>query len=363
MGFWGSAVENLVNENFWRGKRVLITGHTGFKGSWLSLWLSQYSTVIKGLSLPISDKNYLYNRINLNHLKVDETFSDIRDYSQVRRVISEFNPEIIFHMAAQPIVTHSYTDPVETFTTNILGTINILEAVRAENTKTTIVNITTDKCYENKEWIWPYREIDSLGGQDPYSASKACSEIITHSYRSSFSEKNSLFAIASARAGNVIGGGDMSEDRLVPDFLKALKSNKSITLRNPNSIRPWQFILDPISGYLQLAQALYSNPMEFSSAWNFGPSEEAKSVGYVIQRLIDLSEAKSYKLLKKTSQPHEEKSLMLDSARARTLLNWRSKLDLRSCLEWTMDWHHASTEQTDMTEFSVSQIQRYCEIG
>ena len=356
-------MENLVNQEFWRGKRVLITGHTGFKGCWLSLWLSQYSAIIKGFSLPISDKNYLYNKLKTDQLRIDETFADIRNYSEVKRVISEFNPEIIFHMAAQPIVTHSYTDPVETFTTNILGTINILEAVRAENTNTTIVNITTDKCYENKGWIWPYREIDSLGGQDPYSASKACSEIITHSYRSSFSEKNTPFAIASARAGNVIGGGDMSEDRLVPDFLKALRSNKSITLRNPNSIRPWQYVLDPISGYLQLAQALYSNPMEFSSAWNFGPSEEAKSVGYVIQTLIDLSGAKSYKLLKKTSQPHEEKCLMLDSSRAKTILNWRSKLDLRSCLTWTMDWHYASAEQNDMTEFSISQIQRYCEIG
>ena len=264
-------------------------------------------------------------------------------------------------MAAQPIVRYSYTEPVETFTTNILGTLNILEAVRSEKTNSTIINITTDKCYENKNWIWPYRENESLGGQDPYSASKACSEIITHSYRNSFSENNSLFAIASAREGNVIGGGDKSKDRLVPDFLKALDANKSITLRNPQAVRPWQFVLDPIAGYLQLAQALYSNPKKFSSAWNFGPLDEAKSVGDVIDILSELSGSKAYKL-EKASQPHENIYLSLDSSKARTLLNWRSKLDLRSSLSWTMNWHQKSTEQSDMTAFSLSQIKRFSDL-
>ena len=354
-------MENLVDQNFWRGKRVLITGHSGFKGSWLSLWLSQYSAVLSGISLPIGDENFLYNRINTDYLSRNETFVDIRDYSKIREVIAEFSPEIIFHMAAQPIVRYSYTEPVETFTTNILGTLNILEAVRSEKANTTIINITTDKCYENKNWIWPYRENESLGGQDPYSASKACSEIITHAYRNSFSENNSLFAIASARAGNVIGGGDKSKDRLVPDFLKALDANKSITLRNPQAVRPWQFVLDPIAGYLQLAQALYSNPKKFSSAWNFGPLDEAKSVGDVIDILSELSGSKAYKL-EKASQPHENIYLSLDSSKARTLLNWRSKLDLRSSLSWTMNWHQKSTEQSDMTEFSLSQIKRFSDL-
>ena len=259
-------MENLVNQEFWAGKKVLITGHTGFKGSWLGLWLSQYSAILKGFSLPVTNKNYLFNRVKTDHFQSNKTAVDIRNFSEVRREIADFGPDIIFHLAAQPIVRRSYTDPIETYTTNVLGTLNVLEAVRTENAKTTIINITTDKCYENKQWIWPYRENESLGGNDPYSASKACSEIITQSYRNSFSEKSSLFALASARAGNVIGGGDMSDDRLVPDFLKALDSNKSITLRNPKAVRPWQFVLDPISGYLQLAQALHSDPKKFSSA-------------------------------------------------------------------------------------------------
>jgi len=354
-------MENLVDQNFWRGKRVLITGHSGFKGSWLSLWLSQYSAIISGISLPISDKNFLYNRLNTNYLNCNETFVDVRDYSKVRSAIADFCPEIIFHLAAQPIVRLSYEEPVETFTTNILGTLNILEAVRTENAKTTIINITSDKCYENKKWIWPYRENESLGGKDPYSASKACSELITHSYRNSFSENSSLFGLASARAGNVIGGGDSSNDRLVPDFLQALKLNKPITLRNPQAIRPWQFVLDPIAGYLQLAQALYSNPEKFSSAWNFGPSDEAKSVSHIVGILSELTGSKSYELEKQT-QPHEELCLSLDSSKAKTLLNWRSKLDLRSGLNWTMNWHKKSIEQSDMTKFSVSQIKRFSDL-
>lgn len=354
-------MENLVNPNFWNGKRVLITGHTGFKGSWLGLWLSQYSAVLKGFSLPVSDNNFLFNRINTDHFVPNYTFADVRDYSAVKRVISDFAPDIIFHMAAQPIVRLSYSDPADTFTTNVLGTLNILEAVRAEKANTTIVNITTDKCYENKKWIWPYRENDSLGGRDPYSASKACSEIITHSYRSSFSENCSIFSIASARAGNVLGGGDMTEDRLVPDFFRALESNKPLNLRNPKAIRPWQFVLDPISGYLQLAQALYSNPSKFASAWNFGPVDESKSVGYLIETLSEITGAMPY-TIEKEMQPHEEMSLMLDSSKAKRLLNWRCKLDLESCLSWTVDWYHNSIKETDMTEFSLSQIERYLEI-
>ena len=354
-------MENLVNPNFWNGKRVLITGHTGFKGSWLGLWLSQYSAVLKGLSLPVSNNNFLFNRINTDHFVPNYTFADVRDYSAVKRVISDFAPDIIFHMAAQPIVRLSYSDPADTFTTNVLGTLNILEAVRAEKANTTIVNITTDKCYENKKWIWPYRENDSLGGRDPYSASKACSEIITHSYRSSFSENCSNFSIASARAGNVLGGGDMTEDRLVPDFFRALESNKPLNLRNPQAIRPWQFVLDPISGDLQLAQALYSNPSKFASAWNFGPVDESKSVGYLIETLSEITGAMPY-TIEKEIQPHEEMSLMLDSSKAKRLLNWRCKLDLGSCLSWTVDWYHNSIKETDMTEFSLSQIERYLEI-
>ena len=311
-------MENLVNQEFWSGKRVLITGHTGFKGSWLGLWLSQYSADLMGISLPVSKKNYLFNRIKTDHFKHKQTFSDIRDYSCVQKVIADFSPEIIFHMAAQPIVRHSYSDPLETFTTNILGTLNILEAVRTEN--------------------------------------------VTQSYRNSFSENGSLFAMASARAGNVVGGGDMADDRLVPDFLKAFSSNKSIVLRNPKAIRPWQFVLDPIAGYLQLAEALHSDPLKFSSTWNFGPSEKAESVGFVVQTLSELSGAKPYKV-EQNIQPHEEKTLLLDSSKSNTLLKWRCRLDLRTCLRWTLDWHNEASKETDMTKFSISQIERYLEIG
>lgn len=355
-------MENLVSPTFWSGKRVLITGHTGFKGSWLSLWLSQYSAKIAGFSLPLSRHNYLYGKLDRNHINQKEMFGDIRDIKSIKNFIIDFCPDIIFHLAAQPLVRRSYYEPAETFSTNILGILNILEVVKSERAKTVIVNVTSDKCYKNKTRNKPFQENESLGGNDPYSASKACSEIITAAYRSAFSENGNIFSVASARAGNVIGGGDMAEDRLVPDFLRALDSDTEINLRNPNAIRPWQFVLDPIAGYLQLAQALTERPKIFSDAWNFGPIEKPKKVSNVISVLMELS--RKLPLSEETkAQLKEESFLLLDSSKARTKLGWQSKLDLKTSLEWTLNWHLKSLETTDMTQYSSHQIERYEEIA
>lgn len=345
-------------DNFWQGKRVLVTGHTGFKGGWLTLWLNELGANVYGYSLPPKPENVFYNKVYSNGFIGEEQLSDITDYSKITECIKSFKPQIIFHLAAQPLVRFSYVEPVSTFATNTMGVVNILEAVRVSDLEPTIVNVTTDKVYANKEWIWAYREPEALGGNDPYSASKACSEIITNSYMQSFF-KDSSVKIATARAGNVIGGGDMSPDRLVPDYLSALIANDELVIRNPQATRPWQHVIEPVLGYLLLAEKMSSSKNhEFIGAWNFGPSGDPISVSRVVDRLASISGGKKYQLDLK-SNPHEAQALMLDSAKARKLIGWKPKLTLDQALKLTFDWFRSSLQSSDMQAITISQIKAY----
>ena len=348
----------VMKAQFWKNRRVLVTGHTGFKGGWLSLLLSHLGATVSGYSLEPSEENQFYKQVFKKGFIGEEIFSDITNYNEVKRSLKRFKPEIIFHLAAQPLVRLSYKNPSHTFSVNAMGVVNLLEATRTSGFEPKIVNITTDKVYENKEWVWAYRESDALGGNDPYSASKACSEIITNSYVNSFF-KNSEVRIATARAGNVIGGGDMSQDRLIPDYLKAYKKNEEIVVRNPLATRPWQHVIDPLSGYLQLAEMISSKDGEkFMGSWNFGPSGDPAAVGEIINSLSQITGGLTYKLDKK-SNPIEAQSLMLDSAKARTYLRWRPKLGLEQALRLTFDWFKNAENETDMQQFSKAQISYY----
>lgn len=348
----------MISKKFWQDKRVLVTGHTGFKGGWLSLWLNELGANVYGYSLAPTRDNEFYKKIFANGFIGEEQLSDITNYEKVSECINTFMPQIIFHLAAQPLVRVSYSEPVSTFATNAMGVVNILEAVRMSNIEPKIINVTTDKVYANKEWIWAYREPEALGGNDPYSASKACSELITHSYMHSFF-KNTSVKIATARAGNVIGGGDMSYDRLVPDYLRSIEKDEQIVLRNPQATRPWQHVLEPVHGYLQLAEKISSaGGNDFTGAWNFGPTGDPFSVSAVVDKLSDISGGKKYQLDPK-SHPHEAQDLMLDSAKARKLLGWRPKLTLDEALKLTFDWFQASLTGCDMRSFTIEQIKDY----
>ena len=347
-----------MNKTFWRNKRVLITGHTGFKGAWLVLLLNHLNAKLFGIGLnPISNRN-LFEDYNLQK-SIKSYIEDIRNYDIIKKIITQIKPDIIIHLAAQAFVRKSYDDPIATYSTNVMGTANLLDISRSISNLKVFLNVTTDKCYENKNWIWGYRENDNLGGSDPYSSSKACSEILTNSFNESFL-KNSI-GVATARAGNVIGGGDYSEDRLVPDILDSFFKNKNIILRNPDSIRPWQHVLEPLSGYLLLIENLYKNPKKFSGSWNFGPNpEDAKSVKYVTDYLIKKSgkDLKWKKDLKKN--PHEEKILNLDISKSLKLLGWKPLLNLDKSLDLVMDWHNASLDENhSMFSISNRQISNY----
>lgn len=352
-------MEDLVmGTDFWRKKRVFVTGHTGFKGGWLSLWLSQLEADVFGYSLSPTKANEFYLRVFSEGFIGDECIADIMQYEKIKKCIKEFEPEVIFHLAAQPLVRYSYENPVKTFFDNAMGVVNVLEAVRSLKIKPVIVNITTDKVYENKEWVWAYREQDKLAGNDPYSASKACSEIITKSYLESFF-KHSQVMVATARAGNVIGGGDMSQDRLVPDYLRAFSQKKEIFLRNPMATRPWQHVLDPLAGYLKLAENLSGQDgFNYCGSWNFGPLGDPIAVGEIIEKLSNISGGKNYKE-DQNSNPHEAQTLMLDSAKARQLLGWKPMLTIDKSLAFTFDWFSKSKKINNMQDFSRSQILEY----
>ena len=355
----------MVNKEFWQGKKVLVTGHTGFKGSWLCMLLNHLGADLSGYALDPPTDPSLYNLCNLNSF-VKSTIADIRDLDRLLNKIEQEKPEIIIHMAAQPLVRLSYDEPLLTYQTNILGTVNLLEAVRISKAKSVrvLVNVTTDKCYENKEWIWPYRENEPLGGHDPYSSSKACSEIVTASYRNSFFNLSHYdhhhIAIATARAGNVIGGGDWASDRLIPDFIRAILNNKVIVIRNPGSIRPWQHVLEPLTGYLMLSEQLYKSGVSFAESWNFGPNDDdAKSVQWVVEKLCDLwGNGASYELDKKL-QPHEATYLKLDCSKAKVKLNWQSQWDLNKALASIIDFTKGYQKEADLKNLCFRQIEEY----
>lgn len=332
-------------DDIYRGKRVLLTGHTGFKGGWLTLWLHSLGAQVTGVALgPQSHPNHW----DLLKLPVDDRRVDIRNAGAIQRVINEVQPEIVFHLAAQPLVRRSYRDPLETWSTNVMGTANVLEACRHQDSIRAIVVVTTDKCYQNREWPWGYREIDPLGGHDPYSASKAAAELVAGSYRSAFFADNSSLLLATARAGNVIGGGDWSEDRLIPDLIRALEQNVPLEIRSPMATRPWQHVLESLTGYLLLGQNLLAGQQVFADAWNFGPEPEGnRPVCDVLGLLQQHWPALRWQVTEQP-KPHEATLLYLDSAKARSLLGWQPVWGLHETLRETAEWYRAWLESKEV---------------
>ncbi|WP_212629663.1 CDP-glucose 4,6-dehydratase [Pseudomonas sp. KB-10] len=347
-----------VSKAFWTGRRVFLTGHTGFKGSWLALWLRELGAEVFGYALPPTTEPSLWQVARLQE-QTPGFLADIRDAQCLAKAVAAFAPEIVLHMAAQPLVRESYRTPAETYATNVMGTLNLLEAVRKCDSVRAIVVVTSDKCYENREWLWPYREQDSVGGHDPYSSSKACAELLCASWRESFLREAGV-ALATARAGNVLGGGDWSADRLVPDILRAWQAGESLTLRYPQAVRPWQHVLEPLHGYLALAQALVEQGQAVASAWNFGPDAEGLvSVGDLVERLARQWPGEARWYTDAAAQPHEAGLLSLDSSKARTMLGWRPRWALSQALERTLDWHQAWQAGQNMQTFSRAQIAAY----
>jgi len=339
-----------------------VTGHTGFKGGWLVTWLLEMGARVSGYALAPDTKPSYFALCSLDR-RVDSMIGDVRDGAKVKDAFAASRPEIVLHLAAQPLVRRSYRDPTETFATNVMGTVNVLEAVRATPSVRAVVIITSDKCYQNREWVWAYREDDPLAGHDPYSASKACAEAVATAYRRSFFEvRNSQVAIATARAGNVIGGGDWAEDRLVPDAIRALQCNESLLVRNPNSIRPWQHVLEPLVGYLMLAQRLYQEGRKWACAWNFGPcDEESITVAELAELIIREWGAGSWQAASLTDPPHEAGYLKLDCSKARALLGWRAVLTLAEAVGLTVEWYREAVSEDGAQMFGMSsrQIQSY----
>ena len=348
-----------VGFEFFAGKRVVLTGNTGFIGSWLSLWLAELGAEVTGVALPAKSHNVLFHNLAAAKL-INHVDCDIRDLEATCRVILAARPQVIFHLAAQALVRFSYNDPQVTFATNVLGSVNVLEAVRACESVGSLVYVTSDKCYVNKEWLWGYRENDELGGQDPYSASKACAELAFRAYSDSFLCKRTGLGAASTRAGNVIGGGDRSPDRIIPDTIAALEAGKPIVLRNPSSTRPWQHVLDPLCGYLMLATALAHDPKAFSGAWNFGPDERSiRTVEDVARVAVTAWGGGDIVHASDSHAPHEAKLLFLSSDKARRLLGWQARWDFERAVSATIDWYRAVNDGLAPVDVSRRQISDY----
>jgi len=352
-----------VKPEFWRDKSVFLTGHTGFKGGWLSLWLSSMGAKVTGYALAPNTEPNLYTVIDVSSLIEHSHIANIADRPRLMEAMSNAQPEVVIHMAAQPLVRYSYLNPVETYSTNVMGTVNVLECVRNLAGIKVVVNVTTDKCYENREWDRGYQETDALGGFDPYSSSKGCAELVTAAYRQSYFSGQSSganIAIASARAGNVIGGGDWSEDRLIPDAIRAFENGKPLLIRNPNAIRPWQHVLEPLSGYLILAQALFEQGTTFSGAWNFGPDDEdARPVKEVIDCLISHWKGGASWLQDGEPHPHEAHFLKLNCAKAKEQLQWTPRWHLDEAIEKIVSWQRAYQQNIPMQSFALEQIAQY----
>jgi len=351
-------MEDYLNKEFWNGKKVVITGHTGFKGSWMSLALLELGADVYGVALEPDTNPSMFEILHLSSHMTSQ-IADIRKLSCLKDFFIKSNPDIIIHMAAQPLVRQSYLDPVTTYETNVMGTVNVLEASRSCSNVAGILVITTDKCYQNNEWVWGYRETDALGGFDPYSNSKACAELVCSAYRSSYFGPNNI-PLATARAGNVIGGGDWSTDRLLPDILRAIDEKQIFEMRFPDAIRPWQHVIEPINGYLRLIEKMFEDPLVASDAWNFGPSEaDMKAVRFIVEYMADKSrESFSYRV-QDGLQPHEANFLKLDNSKARMVLGWRPKWSLEESLDYLMDWHDCFKAKQDMLNKSISQLRIY----
>lgn len=351
----------MSTPSFWHGRRVFVTGHTGFKGAWLTMWLSSLGARVTGYALPPPTTPSLYALAETGRLLDAETIADINDAKQLAQSLQSAAPEVVFHLAAQPLVRDSYAMPVETFATNVMGTAHLLEAVRGAPSVRAVIVVTTDKCYENREWVWGYRETDPLGGHDPYSASKAAAEIPTAAWRASFFRTGP--SIVTARAGNVIGGGDFARDRLLPDFVRAIERGDALEIRNPHAVRPWQFVLDPLQGYIELAERAYGAEAGLDSAWNFGPDESSTcTVGEVIRGFADACAPWAPARISfgaSAPQPHEATLLKLDTSKARSQLVWRPRLGLRETLEWTADWYRSYLSGGDLRALTQTQLDRY----
>lgn len=359
-----------IDPAFWRGRRVFVTGHTGFKGGWLSLWLKEMGAEVSGFALaPVTTPN-LFELARVGY-GMSHTLGDIRDFDALTAALDRAHPEIVLHLAAQSLVRDSYADPIGTFATNVMGTVHLLDAVRKCNqswsryalpTVRAVLVVTSDKCYENREWLWGYREDECLGGHDPYSASKACAEMVTAAYRRSFAMAESPpLGVASARAGNVIGGGDWAQDRLVPDAIRAFGEGKTLLVRNPSAVRPWQHVLDPLAGYLLLAQRLFAEPSEYAEAWNFGPSYDSeRRVSELVELIVRAWGDSAKWQVDEGAQPHEALSLKLDSGKARALLAWRPRLTLEQAIEMTIEWYLAAQRGgKSLHDVTLRQIRAY----
>lgn len=342
----------------WAGRRVLVTGHTGFKGSWLSLWLHALGAEVTGFALPPPSEPNLFAAARIADL-VDHVEGDVRDFAAVRAVVEASRPEAIFHLAAQPLVRLSYREPVETYATNVMGTVHLLDAARHAADLRAIVCVTSDKCYDNREWVWPYRESDPMGGHDPYSSSKGCAELVAAAWRSSFFAEDGP-GLATVRAGNVIGGGDWAEDRLVPDLVRAFEAGAAPLIRSPDAVRPWQHVLEALGGYLQIAERLLAGERGFADAWNFGPSDEdARPVGWIVERMRAAWGGGAAAVADTGPRPHEAGLLRLDCSKARAALGWRPALTLDQALDWIVAWHKAVGGGADARTVTLAQIADY----
>ncbi|MBF9040341.1 CDP-glucose 4,6-dehydratase [Rhodobacterales bacterium LSUCC0387] len=355
-----------MKPNFWQGRRVFITGHTGFKGSWMSLWLQKLGAELTGYALPPPAGPSLFNEASVaEHMTSCQ--GDVRDANALTVSIQAASPEIVFHMAAQSLVRVSYQNPLETYATNVMGTVNLLEAVRATPSVKAVVIVTTDKCYENREWVWGYRENDPMGGYDPYSSSKACAELVSSAYRSSFFNVQDYdshgVGIASARAGNVIGGGDWAEDRLIPDILAAFEKNKTALIRNPGAVRPWQHVLEPVRGYMLLAERMFCEGPFYADSWNFGPNaEDIRPVSWIAENMAKLWGGCAQWDIDPSEHPHEAVSLKLDISKARDSLQWQPRLELRDALKLVVEWSRKRQSGVDVRALTEQQISNYQEL-
>jgi len=353
-----------MNPAFWRGKRVFLTGHTGFKGSWLSLWLQSMGAEVTGYALKPPTNPSLFEAANVA-AGMRSIIGDVLDLNLLQKTMQYANPEIVIHMAAQPLVRYSYANPVETYATNVMGSVHLLESVRHTKSVKAVVSVTSDKCYENREWVWGYREDEAMGGYDPYSNSKGCAELVTAAYRSSFFNPEHYgehgVAVASARAGNVIGGGDWAGDRLIPDFIRAIVAGETVVIRSPNAIRPWQHVLEPLSGYLVLAEKLYTHGNQFAEAWNFGPNDaDAKSVGWIINELVtNWGKGSGFKVDESAANLHEAHFLKLDCSKARMQLGWQPRWDATETIKRICAWHKAHLTGKDMRVYALAEIGQY----
>jgi CDP-glucose 4,6-dehydratase len=353
----------VIDKKFWQNKKVFLTGHTGFKGSWLSLWLQDMGAVVRGYALTPPTTPSLFDVANVKK-GMDSVIGDIRDYDLLYKSIKEFEPEIVIHMAAQPLVRLSYEQPVETYDTNVMGTVKLLDCIRKIGGVKAVVNVTSDKCYDNKEWPWGYREDEPKGGHDPYSNSKGCAELVADAFRKSYFNPSDYAkhgcGVASVRAGNVIGGGDWALDRLIPDMLSAFENNKAVDIRSPHATRPWQHVLEPLSGYLLTAQKLYEQGGDFAEGWNFGPTDDdAKPVIWIVRELAELWGEDAQWFLSNEKQPHEAHYLKLDCSKAKMRLNWQPVWGLNTTLNKIVNWHKAWLNKEDMQQYTTCEIKEY----